>query len=507
MRVAYTAPPTLARMMCSDAFVRVAMGPFGSGKSSACVMEILRRASTQAPADGVRRTRWAVVRNTYRELEDTTRKTFETWIPAQLGHWREQDFAFDLAFNDVVAEVLFRALDRPEHVKKLLSLELTGAYLNELREFPKAIFDGLQGRVGRYPAVKDGGCSWRGVVADTNPWHTGHWGYKLFRAPPESFELYEQPSGLSTQAENVENLDAGYYPRLCRGKDEEWINVYVRGLCGASDKGSIYGALLDVLDKRGALAGFTCPLDGVHVAFDLGISDSTAMWPWRVGPEPARGAQRGQGVDFLGYHEATGQPLSYFFRVLDAWAQPVGSEMEVRPGKRVAGRGFCYRMFWLPHDARARTLQTGESVLDLFLAECAARRWGEAGVEIGPELSLEDGIGAGRWLLEQDTRFDASCDMPFDASGATGLGMLREYRFGWDEKNKVFSRTPLHNFASHGADAYRGAALVAKVVQGLERQTPPLPEKPAAVPLSSITMGQVMEWAKSDRERRGGGRI
>jgi hypothetical protein len=44
----------------------------------------------------VRRTRFAIIRNTYRELKDTTRRTFEDWIPAQSGRWREADFAFDI---------------------------------------------------------------------------------------------------------------------------------------------------------------------------------------------------------------------------------------------------------------------------------------------------------------------------------------------------------------------------------------------------------------------------
>lgn len=477
--VRYDAPRTLARMLRSDAFVRCVVGPVGSGKSSGCIIELLRRAREQAPGpDGIRRSRWAVIRNTYRELEDTTRKTFEAWVPEALGRWYEQDFTFVMKFGDVEAEVLFRALDRPEHVKKLLSLELTGAYINELREVPKAVLDLLQARVGRYPSKKDGGPTWFGIWADTNPWHMGHWGYKLFSVErPEGFELYEQPSGLSEDAENVANLPAGYYERLCRGKDEEWVDVYVRSKYGASDRGSVYGLLLDALQRGGAVSDFQWPGDGVHVAFDLGISDATAMWFWRVGPSGDR-----QGVDFVDYYEASGKALSHFFGVLDE-------------------RGYRYSHFWLPHDARARTLQTGESVLDLFLEECRLKRWGAADVEIGPELSLEDGIGAGRWLLEQRTRFHRGrC--------AEGLEKLREYRYEWDEEAKVFSKRPLHNFASHCADAYRGAALVAKVVQGLERPPAKPPEAPAAVPMDqSFTLEQLHGWAAQDRRARGRGRI
>ena len=101
-----------------------------------CV-EIFRRACEQAPQqDGIRRTRFAIVRSTYRELQDTTLKTWLDWFPEDLGQSRlnRSEMTHLLRFNDVECEVMFRALDRPDDVKKLLSLELTGAWINEARE-------------------------------------------------------------------------------------------------------------------------------------------------------------------------------------------------------------------------------------------------------------------------------------------------------------------------------------------------------------------------------------
>ena len=73
---AYASMPSLKAFHGSDAFVRGVLGPIGSGKSVACVMEIMRRAQQQRPgADGIKRSRWAVIRNTYGELRDTTLKT------------------------------------------------------------------------------------------------------------------------------------------------------------------------------------------------------------------------------------------------------------------------------------------------------------------------------------------------------------------------------------------------------------------------------------------------
>jgi len=239
INIAYTPPRTLARFLQSSAFVRAIMGPIGSGKSSVCAVEIVRRAMEQAPGpDGFRRTRFAIIRNTYRELQDTTRKTFEEWVPSQLGKWSEADLTFNMEFDDVRAEILFRALDRPEDVRKLLSLELTGAWINEAREIPKPVFDMIQGRVGRYPSKNQGGPTWYGIWLDTNPPDRDHWFYRVFEElRPDEHILFRQPGARSPAAENRENLPDRYYERLLQGKDDDWIKVFVDGDYGFIKEG------------------------------------------------------------------------------------------------------------------------------------------------------------------------------------------------------------------------------------------------------------------------------
>jgi len=126
--VVYTANPTFQAFHASEARRRGVMGPVGSGKSTGMCMEIMRRAQEQkAGADGLRRTRWAVVRNTYGELKDTTLKTWLDWFPEDVfGTFNRTDMHHNIRVNDVHMEVLFRALDRPKDVAKLLSLEITG---------------------------------------------------------------------------------------------------------------------------------------------------------------------------------------------------------------------------------------------------------------------------------------------------------------------------------------------------------------------------------------------
>ncbi|MGW8178223.1 MAG: hypothetical protein ACWGQW_05560 [bacterium] len=242
MRIEYTPSPTLKRFHEADdnrtAFVRAIRGPIGSGKSVGMCVEIMLRASKQRPHNGVRRSRWVVIRNTYRELVDTTIKTWFDWCPEHIGEWSAGNMTHTitqpLPDGTVMSlEVLFRALDRPGDVKKLLSLELTGGWINEVKEIPRAVLDMLQGRVGRYPAKKHGGPSWWGVIMDTNSPDEDHWYYNLCEVVrPENWKIFNQPSGMSAEAENIENLPPRYYENMSHGKDPEWVKVYVHGEYG-----------------------------------------------------------------------------------------------------------------------------------------------------------------------------------------------------------------------------------------------------------------------------------
>jgi hypothetical protein len=236
--VEYTPSPTLERFHASNAFVRGIRGPIGSGKSVGCCWEIWTRACEQAPGpEGVRRSRWVASRNTYGELTTTTLQTWLDWFPEHIfgkvvhGAPIEQICRWPLEDGTTVELTMwFLALDRPDHVKKLLSLEITGGWMNEAREQPKAILDAMTGRVGRFPSKRDGGASWFGVIMDTNPPDTDHWWYPLAEELEEpQFEFFAQPAGDGPDAENLENLPAGYYSNLIIGKTEEWIRVYVKG--------------------------------------------------------------------------------------------------------------------------------------------------------------------------------------------------------------------------------------------------------------------------------------
>lgn len=199
-------------------------------------MELFKKAGEQVRGpDGLRRTRWLVVRNTLPQLETTTIKTWVDWFPVNLfGRMTgKPPYTHYINYADVRMEVIFIALDKPEDVKKLLSFECTGIWFNEAREIHKEIVDAATGRVGRFPAVKDGGCTWSGIIMDTNPPDDSHWWYHHAEEDlPHGWEFFKQPSGLSPDAENIHNLPEDYYQKMMAGKTLEWINVYVHGKYG-----------------------------------------------------------------------------------------------------------------------------------------------------------------------------------------------------------------------------------------------------------------------------------
>jgi hypothetical protein len=277
----YTDVPTIRRFALCDKRVRCLMGPFGSGKSSGCVLEIVRRAHAQAPGpDGIRRSRWAVVRNSYGQLKDTTIKTFHDWFPPKLfGEWRVTDHTYLITkFPGVHLEVLFRALDRPDQVSNLLSLEVTGAWFNEVREIPKTIIEAMDSRISRYPSLRDGGPSWFGMIMDTNPPDEDSFIYKMFeKVRPDNWEMFKQPSGLSVHAENTKHLVKNYYKNLAKGKDEMYTRIYVHGQYGYLVSGKpVFSSFRDNVHVSPHILE---PMKGVDVliGFDFGLQPACAI--------------------------------------------------------------------------------------------------------------------------------------------------------------------------------------------------------------------------------------
>ena len=159
----------------------------------------------------------------------------------------------------------------------------------------------------------------------------------------------------------------------------------------------------------------------VDVVADLGYTDSCSWWAWQTGPD---------GYRIVDFYEADNQPITHYIEWLKARPYKIGT-------------------VWLPHDARAKSLQTGKSIIEQFLV---------AGItpQLVPELSLQDGIEAARLVIPK-CYFD-------EGKTYDGLEHLRAYMREWDERTQTFRNKPKHDQHSHASDAFRYLALASRPI-------------------------------------------
>lgn len=287
----YQPSPTGIRMHANDDFIRLIMGPYGSGKSTLCCHEIVRRACAMpAWSNGRRKSRWIIVRNTSGELVTTTLQTWLNWF-GELGDIQKRQkpvLTYEHIFNDgkgvVELELLFIALDREEDLRKVKSLEATGCYINELSEVPQGALAHFKGRVNhRYPPRSF--CNmdyWAGIIADTNPPDIDHWIYRDFELQNlDGYHLFRQPPGLikdqdgqwmaNPDADNYANLSDDYYTKLAIGQTENFVKVFCLGEWGLVGTGKLvypeYNDDLHSVENIEAIQG-----EQIHLGWDGGLT-------------------------------------------------------------------------------------------------------------------------------------------------------------------------------------------------------------------------------------------
>lgn len=258
MNINYTAPPTCARMMKSQALIRLIAGPVGSGKTTAVIHEMLRRSLEQHKApDGYRYTRWAICRQTLSQLKQTVLKDILGWF-GPLAEYKVSESTIHIRFGDVRSEWILVPMEDPEDQRRLLSSQLTGAWISEGIEVDANIVAPILGRCARYPNAALGGCTWSGIIIDTNmptegtPWHT----IMAMDTPPE-WQIFIQPGGMEPNAENLEWLNQTpetlklkpddpvrlaqgrvYYSRQLHGNNPDWVKRYIHAKYGNDPSGA-----------------------------------------------------------------------------------------------------------------------------------------------------------------------------------------------------------------------------------------------------------------------------
>ena len=257
----FTPEPTCRRFMESEAPFRFLVGAIGSAKTTTSIYEILRRASEQEPApDGVRYTRFAIVRNTLQAIKNTVLKDMQL-IFKDIIDYRVSESTVYIRQGDINCEILLIPLEHEEDQKRLLSSQLTGVFFNEFIEIkPEFITKGYS-RCGRYPSQHLGNPTWKGVFCDSNPGtEDSPWFEKLKIALPDKWEYFEQPVPMWQEEDGtiIENPDAeniyhlgilmgsgkdptvtgyDYYYNSLAGADPAWAERYVFGQWGESLSG------------------------------------------------------------------------------------------------------------------------------------------------------------------------------------------------------------------------------------------------------------------------------
>jgi len=252
--IQYTPPPTVKAFIKhyrpGELFIDWIVGPVGSGKTTGIFFKLAYMAQLQKPSpiDGIRRSRCVIVRSTAPQLADTTIKSFNYWFKdGQAGKWGATAKNFLLRYGDVECEVMFRPLDTPDDVDRVLSLEVTFAIIDEFVQIPREIVEALSARCGRYPPEIEGGATNWGMWGASNPGQESDWWYPMLEdqtlleagSEPENWEYFKQPSGYSELAENLANLPGkkDYYTALAKGKTAHWIKQFIEVEWGYSMSG------------------------------------------------------------------------------------------------------------------------------------------------------------------------------------------------------------------------------------------------------------------------------
>lgn len=275
---------TISQFHHANQRLRFIMGPLGSGKTTACAAELFFKACTiPVNKDNIRCSRFLIVRNTYNDLENTVIKSWLGLYNNDIGKFYSSPpprHLINMPLDDgtiLNMEVIFLALDRADHVRKLRGLEATAIWLNEVKELPKAILDMSDLRIGRFPSrnsLQDPNDDiWCGIIGDTNPPDEDHWYYELaennsqlddylFLRQPAAVKRVKEKWQVNKDAENIHNLPKNYYQRGLSGKNDAWININL-----ANSYGSVF-------DGRPVYHEFN---DQIHVLNTIDFNPSRAL--------------------------------------------------------------------------------------------------------------------------------------------------------------------------------------------------------------------------------------
>lgn len=256
----------------------------------------------------------------------------------------------------------------------------------------------------------------------------------------ETYKRFVSNPQVGSKPIKINWSDNPFFPDVLRkemehlkAKDPDAYENVWEGMCKTVVEGAIYKVELLAAEKEQRIT--RVPYDAtkpVDTFWDLGFGDSTCIW-----------FAQSVGFEFrlIDYLDGSQQGLQYYLKALQA-------------------KGYVYGTDYLPHDAQAHELGSGRTIEEQMRA--SGRR-----VRIVPKLSIVDGIAAARAVFSRCWFDGEKC--------SDGLQALRHYRYENDEKLASFKKEPVHDWASHGSDAFRYLAVAIseeKMPEVLRRDDP-----------------------------------
>lgn len=223
----------------SGAEVAIIVGPVGCGKTSTTINKLLALAALQAPGrDGVRRTRFVIIRSTQQRLLSSTLPSFEEWLPSVGTIRRTSPIQLHIRTADLEIQFDFLGIDKIEDVDRIMGANVSAIVIDEAREIDnlRAILGQLITRAGRFPSMADGGPSFpTRALLMSNPSDKSHDLYKLsVTETPPGVEAFICPPAMlpdrvtaNPKAENLTGLSPGYYATLARTMPPDRFDVEV----------------------------------------------------------------------------------------------------------------------------------------------------------------------------------------------------------------------------------------------------------------------------------------
>lgn len=413
MGFALTAIQKKARgVLNSDAKFILLFGGSRSGKTFVILRNILIRALKEPFS------RHIVFRQTRKSLKesvwlDTLPKVLRLCFGGIEPYQNDQELY--LRFDNG-SEVWFSYLDDNRNSDAILGKEYNTIFLNEISEISFAMFNKVLTRLSLKNGLKNK------LYCDCNPPGRWHWAYKVWiekQNPADKTPLVrpqDYASCLLNPTDNLQNLPEDYLTVL-QGLSEEERNRFLLGVWSEGIAGGIYTKEIGLAEQQGRIKKLEYdPRFRVYTFWDLGIDDSTAI---------VFAQFVGQEIRLLDYYANNNEGMDHYVDVLRQKREEFG---------------YSYGTLFIPHDGANREWITGRNRRQALEAKGFT-------VEVLPADRVADGINGAKMLFE---------NIFFDADKTQDLlECLRNYQRKYDANKMIFSKEPLHNWASHGADAFR----------------------------------------------------